>query len=126
MDKYHFNSLNVRGLQNSDKRRQLFKTLHDKKSDIVFLQETHSTAENQNIWQNEWGGRIFCSHCSSSARGVMILFSKNCNLKVIAVKSDTDGRIISTLINMDNNQDILLTNVYAPNQDDPQFFIELI
>ena len=44
------------------------------KSDVIFLQETYSSADNVKFWENEWGGKIFASHGSNHSRGVMILF----------------------------------------------------
>ena len=38
-------TLNVRGLNSSGKRRQVFRWLHLQRSDIIFLQETYSSTE---------------------------------------------------------------------------------
>ena len=43
-------SLNVRGLNKTIKRRQVFRWLHQQKSDVVFLQETYSSAQNVKSW----------------------------------------------------------------------------
>lgn len=44
-----------------------------KKSDIVLLQETHSSRESHENWRNEWVGEIYFSHGKQNARGVAIL-----------------------------------------------------
>ena len=49
-------SLNVRGLNKTIKRRQVFRLLHQQKSDVVFLQETYSSAQKLKSWEAEWGG----------------------------------------------------------------------
>ena len=55
-------SLNVRGLNKSVKRRTVFRWLHRQNCSFVFLQETYSSKECENIWQAEWGGEVFFSH----------------------------------------------------------------
>ena len=41
-------SLNVRGINNVMKRESVFKWAKKKKIDILFLQETYSSVENEN------------------------------------------------------------------------------
>ena len=55
---YKLLSLNVRGLNSSRKRRQVFRWLHQQQSDIIFLQETYSSPESIKRWETEWGGKI--------------------------------------------------------------------
>lgn len=43
---------------------------------VILLQETHCTRELENLWQAEWGGKVFYSHGTSSARGVATLVKK--------------------------------------------------
>ena len=66
-------SLNVRGIRSFDNRKALFHWLSKEKSNIIFLQETYSTPEVENIWKSQWRGDIFFSHGSEHSRGVMIL-----------------------------------------------------
>ena len=54
-----FLSLNVRGINNFIKRQKLFTW---SKADIIFIQETYSSEENEKQWINEWGGHITFSH----------------------------------------------------------------
>ena len=42
-------SLNARGLNKSIKRRKLFRRLHIRKFDVIFLQETYSDASVENF-----------------------------------------------------------------------------
>ena len=49
----------------------------NKKPDIVFLQETHSTQGNEVFWQREWVAILICSHGANNARGVAILIRNN-------------------------------------------------
>ena len=71
-----FISLNVRGISNFRKRRTIFTWCRKQKADIIFLQETHSTKDNELLWKREWGAPLFCSHGANNSRGVAILIRK--------------------------------------------------
>ena len=58
---YDITSLNVRGLREQSKRRSILSYLKDQKSKLYFLQETYSEVNDEIIWRNEWGGKIFFS-----------------------------------------------------------------
>ena len=119
-------SLNVRGLNNSIKRRKIFKWLHRQNAHCCFLQETFSTEQSINVWRSEWGGNIFYSHGSNHSKGVMILVNPRYQLEVIRSTKDKNGRSIILEIKLDN-QNLVLANVYAPNDITQQikFFQEL-
>ena len=118
-------SSNVRGLRDTVKRRQFYLYLKDKDIDIAFVQETHCTVKDQNIWQNQWGSNILFSNGNSNARGVMILFKRNLDYQVLNCIKDDEGRFLIGLIEH-NGQNILLLNNYAPNNDQPSFFSDLL
>ena len=105
-------------------RRQTFWYLHEKKFDIVFLQETHSDKTIEKIWSSMWGKKIWFSHGNSQARGVAILFSKNISVMVHNIVTDKNGRYLLLYVTYEK-QKFLLVNVYAPNMDDPQFCEEV-
>ena len=107
-------SLNVRGLNNSTKRRKIFKCLHRQTAHCYFLQETFSTEQSINTWRSEWGGNIFYSHGSNHSKCVMILVNPRFQLEVIRSTKEKDGRSIILEIKLDN-QNLVLANVYAPN-----------
>ena len=125
MDNYlNILSLNVKGIRARDKRLKLFKWFSGKhKADIVFLQETHSTASDENTWAEEWGGKIYFSHGETNAKGVCIMI-KNTHI-IHNVHFDTSGRYIMIDISM-NERRFTLFNIYAPNQDDPNFIKDII
>ena len=54
-------SLNVRGIRDAEMRRAVF-NFYRNRCDILCLQETHSTSDDENVWANEWGGLILMSH----------------------------------------------------------------
>ena len=118
-------SCNVNGLADSKKRRQVFNYLRQKEVDIVYMQETHSTKNSKNMWRNLWGGKIIFSHGEPNARGTAILFAKNVDVKITKEYVDKKGRQAFCIIEY-NEQKIALCNVYAPNEDDPEFFVEIV
>ena len=54
-------SINTRGISNDIKRRAIF-DYHRCNADLLIMQETHSTPEIENVWENEWGGKTIFSH----------------------------------------------------------------
>lgn len=117
-------SLNVKGLRNRDKRRKIFYLMHHWKAHIAILQETHSSKQDEMFWRSEWGGQAFFSHGETNARGVAILISKNFGCEVINKLMDDQGRIMILVLKIQNTI-ITIAGVYAPNQDDIQFFKKL-
>ena len=124
MDSIILASFNTKGIKDIDKRLTTFTWCKEKNIDICLLQETHLQGSTERLWCQNWGGPIRYSHGSSGARGVAILLSKNLDHKIIDSKSDKDGRIIIIQICI---RDITYTiaNIYAPNDDNPNFFMEL-
>lgn len=68
-------SLNVNGLNQYQKRGQIFRYIKGKDPDLTFLQETYSSVAIEKLWSNEWGKKIYFSHGSSSSKGVACLVS---------------------------------------------------
>ena len=115
---------NVRGLGEMKKRRQIYKYLHEKKCNVVFMQETHSTKNSEKIWRNEWDGRIFFDHGTGNARGVCILLTKNLDFELLEVHRSHEGQYIIIKLETDGRQ-ILFCNMYAPNVDQPNYFMKV-
>ena len=115
--------MNCRGIANDKKRRCIF-DFHRCNADLLILCETHSKPELENIWQNEWGGKIIYNHGSANARGIMVCIKKNAPFVISNVYKNTDGRLI--LFDLEQNgQNLSLAIVYAPNEDCPQFFTDM-
>ena len=120
-------SYNARGLNDPTKRREVFHWLKTKQAHIIFLQETHSTKETESLWFADWDGEIIFSHGTSQARGTAILFSRNTPKSLSQSLIDKNGRYI--VLDMDiNGLKLTLCNtcIYAPNNDDSEFFIDVI
>ena len=124
--KTSFLSLNVRGLRDNKKRTKVLYWLENvKKSDIIFLQETHSSPEVETIWFKNWPGKCFFSHGSTNSRGVLILIKDTSVYSIHDCKTDNEGRYIILDITIDDYR-VTLGNIYGPNNDDPDFFIHFI
>ena len=120
-------SLNVRGLRDFEKRKDIFLKLKDLNADIILIQESHSSPEDEIMWQQQWGGTIFYSHGTRSSRGVMTLFRRNIiDLEPeLAFDDNGVGRMIALNIKTIDGADCLLVNIYGPNEDEPRFFKNL-
>jgi len=112
-------SLNVRGLQNEPKRRAQFIWAKKEEVDVIFFQETHSSASVESIWKNQWGSDAFFSHGSSNARGTAILFKQKGRFQIEQQILDPQGRYVWLKIKTQDFQAELL-NVYAPTNRDEQ------
>ena len=66
-------SLNVRGLGEQLKRREIFNWLRAKRYSIYLLQETHSSENTNSVWSSQWGLKSLFT----SSGGVAILFDNN-------------------------------------------------
>ena len=86
------------------------------------MQDTHFTTEEEINIRDQWGNNncIF-SNCRSNARGVAVFFEKELDFKIHRKIIDTDGNYIILDLTV-NNEKITLTNLYGPNNDNPQFF----
>ena len=120
-------SLNVNGLRTTSnaipKRRKLFTWLKNMNVDVIFLQETHSDLQLENVIRNEWGGKCFFAHGDNRSRGVGIFFNHNSNIGVLDITCNTSGRYIVMQVEI-NNAVIVLANIYGPNHDKPEVFDE--
>ena len=116
-------SLNVRGLRDNLKRRELFNWLRSKKYSIYMLQECHCTENTNPVWSAEWGYQAIFSTFSSNKAGVCILFNNTFNLQIQKLFVDPSGRFIICDIQA-NSKSLTLANIYAPNEDSPTFFLD--
>lgn len=98
--------------------------LKSNKCDVVFLQETHMSSVEVMKLCCGWVGHVYYSEGSSNSRGVAILVNKNVQFKLIKQIKDSSGRMIIILVEI-QGQKMVLANVYAPNGDAPEFFVEL-
>ena len=93
------------------------------KADIIFLQETYSTKEVEDIWNTQYKGKVFYSHGTNHSCGVMILIKDDVEFEYKSSVLDTNGRYILIDATVEGS-DFLLVNIYAPNkvQEQCEFF----
>ena len=108
-------TLNVRGLNNYQKRKRLFTWLESKHYDVIFLQETFCTENFKQEFDRDWKGKAYHAVTTSKhSKGVCILFSSKKKLEVIKLMTKDDGRVLFMNVNIDD-ENFSLINVYAPN-----------
>lgn len=93
-------------------------------SNIVFLQETHMRCDDELKVKRSWKGMVYSAPFTSQARGVMVLVHDSIPLQINKIIKDKGGRYIiiqGTIL----KEKITLINVYAPNNDEPEFFQNL-
>ena len=124
MDKVTICSLNVRGLGDYKKRRDVLNYLRMKKFSIICLQDTHFTPQVLSQIQREWGYKCFHSTFKSNARGTSIFITNTFEFKLNGYIEDPNGNHLILDINIEDKR-ILLISIYAPNKDTPTFFHDL-
>ena len=87
----------------------------------MFLQETHSSKRYERIWNSQWGSKIYYNHGATNSQGVAIAFHKNLEISNVGSHKLIEGRILSVSAIV-NNQKIFFVNIYAPNEDNIEFF----
>ena len=113
-DIIHICSLNCQGLGSKDKRQRLYLWMSNQNCNILFVQESHFTGNQQNLLNEEFKGQIYHSFGTTQSRGVSIFIKEEINCKFIDKFQDEEGRLI--LINIEINDTIYtLVNIYAPN-----------
>ena len=110
-------------MRDVSKRRAVF-NYYRTRGTLICLQETHSCTDDETVWQAEWKGDIFFTHGNTNSRGVCLLAPKGMRDQVTEIKRDQAGRVLIVKFTH-NGQDIVLCNIYAPNQDTPSFFNNL-
>ena len=80
-------SVNVRGIRDQKKRKNIFEWAKTKKGDVIFLQETYSSPDIEKIWKRDWDGQMFFSHGTSHSRGVLVLIAPRFNIQIDQVVS---------------------------------------
>ena len=127
MTKQGFNlkigSQNVRGINKQSKRIALFNWIKEKRFDVMLLQETFSSAEDENLWRSEWEGPIYYSHGSKHSCGVAVLVNKGFDFEPELILCDSEGRYVIVKAKIEEEM-ICIVNIYAPNtkQEKSNFF----
>ena len=107
-------SFNVNGISDNVKRKAIFRKLK-RNSAFCLLQETHSTVNDERLWQSEWGNKILFSHGASNSRGVAILFP-SFDWELLDTSSDSAGRYLMIRVRVEDIEYVII-NIYAPTRD---------
>ena len=89
--------------------------LTKQKADIVFLQETYSTSQDENFWKTQWKSRMLFSHGSNHSKGALILVRQGLDFEQKTIACDPNGRFIF-LEALVQGSLFLFVNLYAPNK----------
>ena len=82
-------SLNVNGLRNPRKRKQIFRKLKENKLDVICLQETFVTIDVVEQWEKEWGGELIFNEGTQHEKGQITLIRKNLPFSwSVAIRND--------------------------------------
>ena len=114
-------SINCRGLQDVEKRKDVFNFLRSKKYSVYLLQDTHFVKDQEPIIRAQWGFDCIFNSKNSQSRGVAILFNKNLDYTIHKKILDDNGNLIILDITICDKR-LTLVNIYGPNQDSPEFY----
>lgn len=92
MERLQIESLNNRG-RDRDKRGMVAELTRTKSIDVLLLQETHSSVNNEVDWGVDWAGQVFLSHGTHLSAGVTILFSQGLQPTNVSVYNVEHGKI---------------------------------
>ena len=109
---------------NAEKRLKTFQWYYSRNIDVALTQETHSCSDTEKAWRDGWDGKIYFSHGTSSARGACIFIRSHVQHEIHKEISDPNGRYVILDITLDGVR-TTMASIYAPNDDDPEFFIEV-
>ena len=125
MANLNITSWNVKGLGHPVKLRTVLTHLKKYKTSIALLQETHMTSTEHLKLKHGWVGQVFSSSFRSNSRGVAILIDRQTPFVFENQILDSEGRYILITGSL-FGQHMTLLNVYAPNEDCPEFMAEMI
>jgi exonuclease III len=109
-------SFNARGLRNKTKREKIFQYLKENCRGIIFLQECHSSVNDEKNWNKLYNGDIYYSHGTQNARGTIIIVPETIRANIVNVVTDKLGRYIILQGTFDGKE-LTLVNTYLPTQD---------
>ena len=109
---------NIKGIQNNSKRLSVVECFRNKlgNNGILFLQEPHSTFNDEVIWKNDFSGPAFYSHGTSQTCDVLTAYFGNINFSVNKQVRDKNGRILILDTNIDEIRYVLV-NIYNANTE---------
>ena len=116
--------MNCRGLQDRNKRLDVFNFLRQKRFSLYLLQDVHLTEQEQNKIRAEWGYETILNSYSTQSRGTLCLLSSTFEYKLHEIIKDNLGNLVILDINI-NDKRYSIANLYGPNNDNPGFYDNL-
>ena len=89
--------------------------------DFFFVQELHSSIKNENIWIDDFNGRVFFSHGGCNSCSLLIAYLGRIFV-LNKQKTDESGKIFILDVTLDTDQYILI-NLYNANTKTEQLKI---
>ena len=108
-------------MQSTNKRLTLIKYFEEKivSNGFLFLQETHSTVNDEMKWKDDFKGEFFYSHGKFNSCGALICFIGSKKIFIRNKLSDNGGRIL--ILDADlGEENFILINLYNPNTEAEQ------
>ena len=95
-DNLKFISNNVKGIQKSEKRIKIFEYLKNSitPNGFIFLQETHSSVDDEKRWCDELNGNLYFSHRKTNSCGVAIGYVGSKSFVLANQTADKNGRLL--------------------------------
>ena len=76
------------------RKESLLICLQKQNADIIFLQETYSTKDIENMWKCQWKRSIYFAHGYNRSCGVLILVKDSLEFDLKSILADDNGRYI--------------------------------
>ena len=124
-DDLKISTLNVNGLADPKKRRDVFSYLREQNHDVYFLQETHIKENLENCIRSIWGYELWIAGNSTNKNGVAVLFNSTFEHKVHNIRRDPNGCFIIVDAEIRSKR-VTLANIYGPSAGDNEtFFVDV-
>ena len=117
-------TLNAR-LRSIMKLKEVLTWLQPREAKLILLQDTHTNFESEYVWRQVWEGSLFFSHGTNNLKGTCILIHKSLPFTAYKSIQDKNGRYVITDAEI-NGLRLTLCNIYDPNEDNTDFYIEVI
>lgn len=119
-------SLNINGGRDSHKRALVSEVSSQKRTDVLFLQVTHSAPADETDWGIWWGGPYALSHGSNVSAGVAVSFTAAAGVTIVSSTEVVNGRLLVVRAETESSV-FCFVNVYAPSQGPERviFFTQL-
>ena len=90
-----------------------------------FFKKSIALKEKKHLWSAEWGFSVIFNSASSSSAQVCKLFNNNFQFEITKQFFDPAGRFILVDLKTDNKI-MTLGNIYVQNNDNPDFFKDVL